>query len=62
MELKSTSGGHQVLNNSSREISPSCSPGAMSTTLNAPRYGTTVPNRIFVGGITTDVSNFDLHD
>lgn len=24
--------------------------------LNPPRYGTTVPNRIFVGGITTDVS------
>ncbi|KAI1289848.1 Protein boule-like [Halotydeus destructor] len=30
------------------------------TTLNAPRYGTTVPNRIFVGGITTDTSEHEL--
>jgi len=52
--------GHQgTSSSSSREISPSCSPGTM-TTMNAPRYGTTVPNRIFVGGITTDTTEQEL--
>lgn len=61
---KHTHTQHQVSSSgSSREISPSCSPGnnslvmnnSSSCLLNPPRYGTTVPNRIFVGGITTDV-------
>ena len=34
--------------------------GTSGAPLNAPRYGTTVPNRIFVGGITTDTNECDL--
>lgn len=34
--------------------------GTTGPPLNAPRYGTTVPNRIFVGGITTDTNECDL--
>ncbi|RWS06367.1 protein boule-like protein, partial [Dinothrombium tinctorium] len=39
--------------------STSPSPASM-TTVNVPRFGTTVPNRIFVGGISTDTSEPEL--
>lgn len=42
---------------STYSTTPTSSSSSMSSNvLSPPRYGTTVPNRIFVGGITTDVS------
>ncbi|RWS31520.1 protein boule-like protein [Leptotrombidium deliense] len=38
------------------------SPSPSMTTVSGPRYGTTVPNRIFVGGITTDTVESELQN
>jgi len=47
------------------DSSPSSSPGSNPTTINipnsAPKFGTLVPNRVFVGGISSTTTEAELH-
>ncbi|XP_064647872.1 protein boule-like [Lineus longissimus] len=45
---------------SSGEVSPSSTPVSGITSTHAPKYGTVIPNRIFVGGIAANTSESEL--
>merc|ERR1719192_2073332 len=54
------------MSSGSMDSSPSSSPGTMAPTTitipnGAPKFGTLVPNRVFVGGISSTTTESELH-
>lgn len=58
IKIQETSSNTMTTTSSSTDSSNSSSPAG----LNAPRYGTMVPNRVFVGGIATSTTEAELQE